>query len=485
MVQLNTKGDDSVEIVDKQYKRMRESNIPSLIISLGIPTIITALITNIYNMADTYFVGTLGTSEQGAVGVVFTLQFLLQAIAFTLGHGSGIYLSKHLALKENDKASMFVSTAFFTALSFGLLMLLFCGILINPILYALGSTKTILPYARQYSLCILASGPLFIASMVLNNNLRYEGRASLAMVGLVSGALLNILGDYLFVRVFGWRVIGAGLSTAISQSISFIILLIMFLTKASSKLSIKSVSRRIKPYLLIVRAGFPSFIRNAFMSLSSGVLNQYARLIGEHEAIELGIDEAYSADSTIAAMSITTRYASFISCIGMGLGQGFQPVASFNYAIGDYKRVKQALIFTILTAIGLVFLVSFTGIIYPKGIAKIFNDDPYVIKLATKSIRYASMFASIIPITVLANMLYQSIRKSEIASVLAMLRSGLILIPVIIINYYAGFGFNGIALATPISDLISAFISLPFLIVFVLKKSKKENSEILNNTIDN
>lgn len=462
------------DVEDKQYQKMKSANIPGLIISLGIPTIITALISNIYNMVDTYYVGTLGTSQQGAIGIVFTLQFLIQAIAFTLGHGSGTYVSKHLALKENDVASKYVSTAFFTAVFTGLFILVFGLIFLTPLMYALGSTDTILPYAKDYSMCVLASGPLFIGSMVLNNNLRYEGRASLAMVGLVSGALLNILGDHMFVKVFDMGVLGAGLSTAISQSVSFFILLFMYLTKATTRLSIKRMSRSLKDYLLIIRAGFPSFIRNAFMSLSSGVLNQYARLIGEAEAIEIGISETYSADSNIAAMSIASRYASFISCIGMGLGQGFQPVASFNYAIKEYDRVKRAMLFTLLTAMAIVFSVSLLGLITPKTVAGWFNDDPYVIGLAAKAIRYASIFAFVVPITVIGNMLYQSIRKSEIASILALLRSGIILIPIIIIFYYSGFGFTGLALATPISDIISALITLPFLLYFLFKKPKIE-----------
>ncbi len=475
-----------MEDEDKQYKKMRDDKIPGLIITLGIPTIITALISNIYNMADTYFVGTLGTSEQGAVGIVFTLQFLLQAIAFTLGHGSGTYVSRHLALKENDKASMFVSTSFFTSLIIGLLILIFGFIFLDPILYALGSTKTILPYAKDYSRCILVSGPLFIASMVLNNNLRYEGRASLAMIGLVSGAILNIFGDYLFVRVFNMGVFGAGLSTAISQIISFIILFIMYVLKATSKIKFKFISRKPINYFLIIRAGFPSFIRNAFMSLSSGVLNQYARLVGEADAISLGLSTTESADANIAAMSIASRYASFISCIGLGLGQGFQPVCAFNNAIKRYDRVKEAVLFTMFTAMILVFSVSFLGIVYPRGIAKIFNDDPIVMNLATKAIRYSSIFAFVVPVSVIANMLYQSIRKSEIASFLAMLRSGIILIPVIIILYYAGMGFKGIAMATPISDLISSLISLPFIIHFIIKCNKyyKNADNNLNNTIN-
>lgn len=466
--------EDVEEIEDRQYHRMKNANIPGLVISLGIPTIITALITNIYNMVDTYYVGTLGTSQQGAIGIVFTLQFLIQAIAFTLGHGSGIYVSKHLALKENDIASRYVSTAFFTALFSGIFILIFGLIFLTPLMYALGSTDTILPYARDYSMCVLSSGPLFIASMVLNNNLRYEGRASLAMVGLVAGALLNIFGDHMFVKILDMGVLGAGLSTAISQSVSFFILLFMFLTKATSKLSIRRMSKSIKDYLLIIRAGFPSFIRNAFMSLSSGVLNQYARLIGEKEALELGLSEAYSADSNISAMSIASRYGSFISCIGMGLGQGFQPVASFNYAINRYDRVKKAMLFTLVCAMCMVFLVSLLGIISPRVVAEWFNDDNYVISIASKAVRYVSVFAFVVPITVIGNMLYQSIRKAEIASFLAMLRSGVVLVPIILIFYYAGFGFRGIALATPISDVISAIITLPFLLYFLLKKPKNE-----------
>lgn len=464
---------------DRQRQRMLYMNIPRLVITLGIPTIISTLITNIYNMVDTYFVGTLGTAEQGAIGIVFTLQFILQAIAFTLGHGSGTYAAKYLAEKNNQDASKYVSTAFFLSLLLGTLIAIIGLSFINPILYLLGSTDTILPFAREYCICTLVSGPLYIASMVLNNNLRYEGRAIYAMVGLVSGALLNILGDFLLVSVLHLGVLGAGLSTAISQTISFIILLIMYFTKATGKIKIKYFSRKILDYFLIIRAGFPSFLRNALMAISSGVLNQYARMVGEIMDSANGVDVVISqADMNIAAMSIASRYTSLISCIGMGLGQGFQPVSAFNYSVGLYSRVKKALLFTIGFGMALVFTFSLPGIINPYMIAWLFNKNENVISLAGIAIRYASIFLVLSPITIVTNMLYQSIRQSEIASFLSMLRSGLILIPTIILIYSMGYGFNGIAISTPIADAISAVICIPFALHFVLKvKNEEENTK--------
>ena len=466
---------------EKQRQRMLNMNIPRLVITLGIPTIISTLITNIYNMVDTYFVGTLGTAEQGAIGIVFTLQFILQAIAFTLGHGSGTYAAKYLAEKDHINASKYVSTAFFLSLLLGTIIAIIGLSFINPLLYLLGSTDTILPFAREYCICTLISGPLYIASMVLNNNLRYEGRAIFAMVGLVSGALLNILGDFLFVSVFHLGVLGAGLSTAISQTVSFIILLVMYFTKATGSIKLKLFSTEILDYFLIIRAGFPSFLRNALMAISSGVLNQYARMVGEIYVIENGVEVLVSnADRNIAAMSIASRYTSLISCIGMGLGQGFQPVSAFNYSVGKYRRVKQALLFTIAFGMLLVFSFSLPGIINPRMIAWLFNKDNEVITLASIAIRYASIFLVLSPINIVTNMLYQSIRKSEVASLLSMLRSGIILIPTIIILYSMGLGFNGIALSTPIADAISAVISIPFIIYFVLKVKNEEEIQILN-----
>jgi putative MATE family efflux protein len=438
---------------EKHHKKMTETPVAKLIVTLGIPTTISMLITNIYNLVDTYFVGGLGESAQGATGILFTLQAIIQAIAFMLGHGSGTFVAKALADKDTKEATTYISTAFYVGLAAGTLLAIFGLIFIKPFMLLLGSTETILPHAIDYGLWVLISAPFLIASMVLNNNLRYEGKAFFSMIGLCTGALLNILGDYILIVEFNMGVFGAGLSTAISQIISFIILLVLYIKYAQSKICIRAISKNALVYLDIFKVGLPSLIRQGLTSISGGILNNLAKPYG---------------DACIAAMTIVNRYSSFVLCVGLGIGQGFQPVASFNYQTKEYTRVKKGLVFTAAFGTVLIAAIATVGFIIAPEIVYLFQKSQEVVNIGTFALRAASIGALFLPISVSANMLYQSIRKAGIASFLSLLRSGLALIPSLLI-FTNLFGLTGLQIAQPISDVISCLISLPFFILFLIK----------------
>ena len=438
---------------EAHYIKMTRTPVERLIIRLGIPTTISMLITNIYNLVDTYFVGTLGDSAQGAVGIVFTLQAIIQAFAFMLGHGSGAFVSRALANKNTKEATKYVSTAFYVGLLFGVILLVLGLSLLTPFMRLLGSTETILPHAKDYALWVLISAPFLIASMVLNNNLRYEGKAFYSMIGLCAGAVLNIFGDYLFVSVYQMGVYGAGLSTAISQIISFVILLLLYIFNAQSKIKLSEISKEGIDYLNIFKVGLPSLLRQGLTSISGGVLNNLSKEYG---------------DSCIAAMTIVNRYSSFVMCVGLGIGQGFQPVAAFNYQAKKYKRVKKGLLFTMYFGFVLIGVLATVGFIFAPNVIRMFQKMEEVVQIGSLALRIASVGVLFLPISVSVNMLYQSIRKSAIASFLSILRSGLILIPVLLILTYF-FKLLGIQMAQPVSDVISSLISIPFIIHFIRK----------------
>lgn len=312
------------------YKKMSETPVSKLIFNLGIPTTISMLITNIYNMAGTYFVGTLGASSQAATGVLFTIQAIMQGVAFMLGHGSGTFVSRCLASKNADRATKYASSAFYLGSAVGVGFAALGLIFLEPLMRFLGSTETILPYAMDYGFWVLLAAPFIIGSLILNNCLRYEGKAFYAMFGLTIGGILNILGDYILVMVLHMGVYGAGLSTAVSQVVSFIILLVMYLKMAQSTISLKAISRDARMYLAICRVGFPSFTRQSLSAITVGLQNNLTKPFG---------------DAAIAAMSVVSRYANFLMCIGLGMGQGFQPVAAFNHQAEKVDRVKKGLIF--------------------------------------------------------------------------------------------------------------------------------------------
>ena len=440
------------------HKQMSEGSVAKLIVKLGIPTTITMLISNIYNLVDTYFVGTLGTSQQGATGILFTLQAILQAFAFMLGHGSGTHVARKLAEKDREGASNYVATAFYVGMGIGVLLLIFGLIFLGPFMQALGSSETILPYAKEYGMWVLLSAPFLIGSLILNNILRYEGKAFYAMIGLVSGALLNILGDYIFINLMGLGVFGAGMSTGISQTISFMILLVFFVLRAQTKLSPKLITFKKDVLSDIVVSGLPSFIRQGLASVSGGVLNNVTKPMG---------------DAAVAAMSVVNRYSNFVMCVGLGVGQGFQPVAAYNYSSKNYDRVRRGCLFTLIFTTGVIGALSILTLLIPRQIVGAFNSDPEVIKLGEPALVYAAWSLFFMPISVLANLTFQSIRKSWTATFLSLLRNGATFIPIIFILVYGfNLGFQGVALAQPVSDILTAAISAPFLIVLLVRLRK-------------
>lgn len=439
------------------YEKMTKTPLTKLIVSLGIPTTISMLVTNIYNMVDTYFVGTLGESQQAATGILFTLQAIIQAIAFMLGQGSGTMVSKALADQNEEEASEYVSSAFFAGLAIGTILMIGGLLFLSPFMRLLGSTETILPYARQYGFCVLITSPIMIASFILNNNLRYEGKAFYAMIGLVAGGLLNIFGDYVFVIILEMGVFGAGLATALSQVVSFLILLYFFRKMAQSNIKISAVSKRLSVYSTISRVGFPAVVRQGLSSISSGLLNNLTRPYG---------------DAAIAAMSVVNRFAAFIMCVGLGIGQGYQPVASFNYQAKEYRRVKKGLLVTM--AIGFCFIscLAIPGFIFAEEVIHLFQKSEQVKEIGVFALRCSCIGTVFLAFSVPVNMLYQSIRKAGISSFLSMLRSGLMFIPTLVVTTHF-FGIVGIQISQPLADMLTGLVSIPFVISF-LKKEKFE-----------
>ena len=445
-----------------QYKKMTETPVAKLVLMLGIPTTISMLVTSIYNMADTYFVGQIGTSASGAVGVVFGLMAIIQAFGVMFGHGAGSIVSRSLGAKDGERASQIGSTSFACAMLTGAFISVMGILFLDPLMRLLGSTETILPYARTYAFYILLAAPFMASSCVLNNVLRYEGRAALAMIGLVSGGLLNILGDYIMVNRLGMGVRGAGLATAISQTISFCILLSIFLLgKTDSKLSLKRVSKDFNDVILICKTGFPSLVRQGLSSVSTMVLNGQAGVYG---------------DAAVAAMSIVNRVCFFAFSVGLGIGQGFQPVSAFNYGAKKYGRVRKG--FFVTLAIGEVFLGCFAivGFLNAERLVGLFRDDAAVIAIGTVALSAQMLSLFFQPLAVCSNMLFQSVGKNGVATILSMLRSGVCLIPTLLI-LSSTLGLTGIEIAQPVSDVLTFAISLPFAVKFLRTLKQLEEKE--------
>lgn len=446
-----------------QYDKMTKQPVGSLVITLGIPTTISMLVTNIYNMVDTMFVGKLGTSASGAVGIVFGFMSILQAFGFLFGQGAGSIISRRLGNKDEDSASVVASTAFFSSMFMGLLIGILGTVFNTKMVYLLGSTDTILPYAKTYSLFILAAAPFMTSTFTMNNILRFEGKASLSMVGLMTGAILNMVGDPILMFGLNMGIAGAGLSTAISQFVSFCVLLSMFLSgKTQSKLSVRKITREFNVLFDIVATGFPSLVRQGLQAVSTMILNQQARIYG---------------DAAVAAMSIVSRISFFIFAVGLGIGQGFQPVCGFNYGARKFSRVKEAFSFTLVAGEVLLGMFAVAGLLFSNQAIAVFRDDAEVIAFGTPALRYQCMALFLNPLIVLSNMTLQSTGQRAWATFLSMMRSGLYLIPMIYILTYT-MGARGIQLAQPVSDVLSFATALPVIVNFIRKLPEDERETV-------
>ena len=448
-------AENSQAMVDAHYEKMTKWPVSKLVITLGIPTTISMLVTNIYNMADTFFVSSLGNSASGAVGVVFGLMAIIQAFGFMFGHGAGSIIARKLGERDSHSASVYATISITACLTVGTLIGVLGLIFIEPLMRLLGSTDTILPYAKGYGIYILIACPVTMTSFALNNILRYEGKAFFAMIGLTIGGVLNIVGDPILIFVFDMGIEGAGLSTAISQLVSFSILLSMFLRgKTQSKLAPKYLKENPKGIFLIMATGFPSLCRQGLNSIATMILNNLAGFCG--------------GDAAVAAMSIVNRITFFIFAVGLGIGQGFQPVASFNYGAKLYSRVKKSFYFTFGVGELLLALFVIVGMLFSNNLIGIFRNDPAVIEIGTLSLKLQLAALFFHPLVICSNMLFQSIGENKKATFLSMLRSGILFIPIILAmtKFFALFGVQS---AQAITDVLAFFITAPMVFKFLRK----------------
>jgi putative MATE family efflux protein len=447
-----------------QYLKMTQTPVPRLITTLAIPTIISMLTSAIYNMADTYFVSQIGTSAAGAVGIVFSLTAIIQAIGFMLGMGAGSLISRLLGQQNQMEANRTGSTAFFTAVTFGLLLTVSGLLFLDPLMQLLGATPTILPYARDYAQYILLGAPVMCGSFVLNNILRSQGKAFLSMIGLSLGGILNIALDPLFIFTFGLGTGGAAIATLLSQCVSFCIMLSFFLFgKSVVHLSIRKVSRQFPTYFAIVKTGLPSFCRQGLASAATIALNVSAAVYG---------------DPAVAAMSIVGRIFMFVFSAMLGFGQGYQPVVGFNYGAKKYDRVRQSFRFSVMVGMVLLTVLGTIGFVFaPQIMVQFRRDDLAVINIGAFACRAQCAALILQPVITISNMTFQVIGRSWQATFLSCCRQGLFFLPLIAI-LPALFGLTGVQLTQPISDLLTFVCCIPLLLFFFRDLKRMENEEL-------
>lgn len=431
---------------EDKFNMMTKSAPELLVLKMAAPTITIMLTSAIYSMADTYFVGKIGTSATAGVGITFSLMAIIQAIGFFFGHGSGNYMSRKLGKKNPREAEIMAATGVFSSFTFGAALSLIGLWHIDLLARLLGATDTILPHAKNYMRFILLAAPFMASVFTMNNQLRLQGSAFFGMIGMITGGITNCILDPILIFGFKMGVAGAGLATFISQVLSFSILFVATTHEGNIRIHIDNFTLKLSYYLEIFRGGFPSLCRQGLASIAILALNHSASVYG---------------DAAIAAMSIAGRSTQFAFSILLGIGQGFQPVCGFNYGAGLHKRVHRAFWFCVKFSTTLMTVFGVIGYLYAENIVAFFRkDDLEVITIGAQVLKYQCMAFPLLGWSTLCNMMLQTIGQSLRATILAVARQGFFYLP-LLFGLSRIYGLWGIQICQPASDLLAFLLSLP------------------------
>lgn len=429
------------------YEFLTQAPVSRVILTMAVPTIVSMLVTCFYVIVDTYFVGQLNTQSTAAVGIVFPLMSLIQAIGSFFGHGSGAYMSRELGARRTDNASSMATTGLVYALLTGILIAVVALLFLRPLSLVLGSTATSLPFTEQYMAIILLGAPFQIASFTLNSQLRMQGNARYAMWGIISGALLNVILDPILIFGCGLQLRGAALATVIGQIVSVAVLLAMchFRATAGVRLHPRFFSLHWHYVREIVYGGSPSLSRQGLASISVVLLNVAAAGYG---------------DAAVAAMSIVSRVTMFVMAVIVGLGQGFQPFCGYCYGAALYNRLRHGFWFTV--RVGFIFLLCFSAFFFcfAEQTIAVFRDDAIVIAVGSTALRWHLAVYPLNAYIMTGNMMLQTTRRPLRANVLSSARRGLVFIPFILILPHL-FGLMGIAMCQAVCDVVTFIIAIP------------------------
>ena len=439
---------------ERQRQLMLTEPIGPLLFKKAAPTVLIQLITVIYNTADTYFVAKIDTGASAAVGVVFSLMAVIQAVGGSIGMGANSLISPMLGRKEVDGACTVGTSAALMSGIAGVLIGAIGLIFLRPLVVLIGARGEVVPYAADYARYILIAAPFLTSSFVLNSILRAEGQTLFSMLAMVSGGILNLFIDPLLIFNFGLGIAGAAIATMLSQMTSFTIMAIIFLRDRSIvRLRPKYIGRKPKDYLHIVRMGVPTLFRQGMASLSSALLNIQAAAFGA---------------AAVAAISIANKLYMLVRHIVIGVGQGFQPIAGYCYGAKRYARVKK--VFRAATAAATVICVSIAVAVwfFREPVMRWFRDDPDVVRIGAGMLGFLCVTIPLMGFSTYVNQLYQCLGFAVGATFLASCRQGIFFVPLVFL-LPALFGLTGITAVQAGADLLTFVVSIPFLLFFFRK----------------
>jgi putative MATE family efflux protein len=442
-IQRMSEGKDTAAA---KYRQMTEEPIRPLILSLAAPSIVSNLVTSIYNLCDTFFVGSLGTSAEGAIGISFVVMTAMQAVGFGMGQGTGNAISRFLGARDRERACIMTTNGLATTFLLGTLIAILDNVFIEPICLVAGSTDTILPYAKTFIGIILLGAPFMCSSLMLNMQLRFEGEALHSMIAIMTGAIINIALEPLLIYVVGLGIAGSAIATVICQFISFYILVWQIQRVGITPLSPRWLRRPTRAMVArIVNGGLPSFVRQCMLGVATTLLNEAARPFG---------------DAAIAALAVVQRIASIGNYVQIGIGQGFQPVIGYNYGAKLYERIRAGYRFSVRTAFVAVALLGVVTCVSAPQLIGLFSSDPKVLDIGTLALRVESFTLPLTGTAMITNFLLQTTGRMWRATILGACRLGLVLGPVVLVLPPI-LGLLGVQLAQPVTDVITFLVTIP------------------------
>ena len=467
-------ANDRPDLRQEKYIRMTTAPVRRLVLSLSVPTIASMLVSAFYNLADTYFVSSIGgydgTCAIAAVSVSLSVMALIQALGFFVGQGGANFMSRALGRQDVSKASEMAATSLFLALGIGAVVTLLGELFTEPIARFLGADEEFVGPASDYLRWIFAAAPMMMGSFCINNQLSFQGNALYGMVGVVSGAVLNVGLDPIFIHVLGMGAEGAALATAVSQTVGFCVLLSG--TFRGDNLRIHPSRARFSPenMKLIAQGGLPSLLRQGCGSVAVMILNRTAGQVGE-------ADPEIGRAALIAAFGLVSKIMMMANNVVIGLGQGYQPVCGFNYGAGRFSRVRSAFWFLVkAVACWCLLMMALGELLAPRVVALFRDAEPRVRELAAVILRFQCAAILVNCWVIPSNMTQQTMGWTGSASALAMARQGLFLVPLVLL-LPRFFGLVGLELAQPISDLLTFCLAIP-LQARVLKHLSQPDREL-------
>ena len=441
---------------------MTTKPVKVLVCQMAVPTIIAMVTTALYNVVDAAFIGRLSTEGTAGIGISFAYMTFIQALGFFFGHGSGNFISRALGAKDTSSAGVVASVGFLTPFLLGLLAALVCLPNLSSLSRLLGAPDDVVPYANDYLRYIVAATPFMMSALTLNNQLRLQGNARVGMVGIVSGAILNIALDPLFIFTFDMGVSGASLATAVSQLFAWGLLLRGTFRPESVHITLRNFKPSWHIYYEIFRGGLPSLLRQLFNCAAAVSLNYCAA--------------RYAAPgqeaSAVAAFAVVTRIMMFTFSVVLGFCQGFQPVCGYNFGAKKYDRVRESYLFALWVGTAFLFVVSAVGFVFAPQVLALFRaEDPDLIAIGAVTLRWQCAAFPLVPMCTATNMLFQNIRMTFPATLLSCCRNGLFFLPAILL-LPLWFGLQGVQAAQAVADIFTFFLSLPYAL-WISRKLKR------------